>query len=82
MTINLFFQLPLAGTDFFSKSYSEENSMAGRKMRERVGKKQLRLLTRSLRSLACNRLHFGEKSARMSELEKTLRVIILLFMLS
>ncbi len=50
-------------------------------MRERVGKKQLRLTTRSLRSLAGKSLHFENILARKWELEKTLlRTIILLFM--
>ncbi len=43
--------------------------------RELVGKKQLRLPTLSVRSMARDRWHFEEKSVRMWELEKTLRVI-------
>ncbi len=39
-------------------------------MRERVGKKQLRLPARSLRSLDCSQLHFEKKFDRMRELEK------------
>ncbi len=48
----------------------------------RFAKGKLRLLARSLRSLACNRLHFEKKSDSKWDLERTLSVIILFFMLS
>ncbi len=49
-------------------------------MRERVGKKQLRQPTLSLRSLAWGGLYFERRSDRTRELEKTLRLIILFFL--
>ncbi len=46
---------------------------------ERVSKKQLRLPTRSDRSLACNRLQFEKKSAPSGNWEKLHVLILLLF---
>ncbi len=69
MTRNVFSNFHLR-TDFFLKVQPVVSQQAKRtlrrggvlKMRERDGKKQLRPPTRTFRSLACNRLHFEEKS--------------------
>ncbi len=61
----MFSPTPISGGGIFSQNptgrepISDESAMSGGvvNIRERVGKKLLRLPTRSLRSLASNRLH-------------------------